>query len=147
LHNPSAPLIVLLLAMSSLAYAGGIVPISVFPNPAQFGTVAETQTSYLTIYLYNTSLDPVVISSMSITGANNTDYAFSGSNLCVTTLQVNQNCQFGMIFTPGSVGSLNSNLQIIIQGLSQAVNVSLQGTGSAPPPNADFYFSGERLRG
>lgn len=127
-------LFVLLLAMSGLAHAGGIIPISVYPNPSQFGTIAQTQSSYLTLYVYNTSLDPVVISSMAVTGANSADYAFSGFNACITTLQVNQNCQFGMIFAPQSVGTLNSNLQIIIQGLSQAVNVSLQGTGSTPPP-------------
>lgn len=123
---------ILFLFASSFAQAV-FAPISVYPSPANFGTIHQYSTGYLTLYVSNLTANSVVITSMSITGTNSGDFAFSGDN-CVGTLGFGQTCQMTMIFTPSAVGARTANLLVAVQGLSQPVTVSLDGTGSNPPP-------------
>ena len=122
----------LFLLLSSFAQAA-FVPISVYPNPAEFGTVAEYSTGYLTLYISNVTSNSVVITSSSISGTNSSDFSFYGSN-CVGTLSVNQTCQMSMLFIPSAVGTRAANLLIAVQGLTQQVTISLAGTGGNPIP-------------
>ena len=121
----------LFLFATSLAHA--FVPITVYPNPIVFGTVAEFSTGYLTIYVNNTTANSVVITSATISGTNSSDFGFSNGN-CVGTLLTNQTCTFTMSFTPATTGNLSANLGFAVQGLSQQVNVALTGTGGNPAP-------------
>ncbi len=121
----------LLLSLApSLAH--GIVPLSIYPNPVQFGTVAQNSTSSFGVYLTNVTANPVVITSMTTTGVSKADFGVDYS-FC-TTLLPNQNCTITVTFTPLGSGSLNANLQITVQGLTQKINLSLQGTGGSPLP-------------
>jgi hypothetical protein len=122
----------LLLLASSLAQAA-FVPISVYPNPADFGTIPEYSSGYLTLYISNVTANSVIVTSMSISGANSGDFAFNGNN-CVGTLGVSQTCQMSMLFTPSATGPRSSNLLIGVQGLTQPVTFSLDGTGGNPAP-------------
>lgn len=130
LRRMLTPLFLLLTA--SFAHAA-FVPISVYPNPAQFGTVAEYSSSYLTLYVSNVTANSVIITAMSISGSGSTDFAFYGNN-CVGTLGANQTCSMNMVFTPLAIGALNANLLISVQGLAQPVTISLDGTGGTPLP-------------
>ena len=123
---------VLLLFASSFAQAT-FVPISVYPNPANFGTVAQSSSGYLTLYVSNVTANSVVVSSMSISGANSADFAFYGNN-CVGTLAFGQTCEMTMLFTPSALGSRTANSLIGVQGLSQQVTITLDGTGGNPFP-------------
>ncbi|MGA8763903.1 MAG: IPT/TIG domain-containing protein, partial [Candidatus Sulfotelmatobacter sp.] len=123
----------LLLVLASSFVQAAFVPISVYPNPAEFGTVAQYSSGYLVLYVSNVSANSVVVTSMSISGPNSGDFAFSGSN-CVGTLGVAQTCQMTMMFTPSATGSRSANLLIGVQGLTQQITVSLDGTGGSPPP-------------
>jgi len=122
----------LLLLASSFAHAS-FVPISVYPNPAEFGTVAQNTSGYLTVYVSNVTSNTVVITGMSISGTNSGDFTFYGTN-CVGTFGVGQTCQMIMVFTPSSTGTRTANLLISAQGLTQQVTISLAGTGGNPLP-------------
>ena len=124
--------VALFLLVGSFALAAS-VPIVVYPNPAQFGTVAEFSTGYLTVYVTNTSATSVIVTSVTISGTNSADFAFNGPN-CVGTLAASQTCQMAILFTPSTIGSLSANLVVTVQGLTQHVNVPLQGTGGNPLP-------------
>jgi hypothetical protein len=122
----------LLVVTSSFAQAA-FVPISVYPNPAEFGTIAQYSTGYLTLYVSNLTPNSVIVTGMSISGANSADFAFYGST-CVGTLVGGQTCEMQMIFTPSAIGVRSANLQIGVQGLTQQVTVTLDGTGGNPLP-------------
>jgi trimeric autotransporter adhesin len=122
----------LLLLASSFAHAS-FVPISVYPNPAEFGTVAQNTSGYLTVYVSNVTSNSVVITGMSISGTNSGDFTFYGTS-CVGTFGVGQTCQMMMVFTPSSTGARTANLLISVQGLTQQVTISLAGTGGNPLP-------------
>jgi hypothetical protein len=125
-----APLLFLLTA--TVAHAA-FVPLSVYPNPAQFGTVAEYSSGYLTLYVTNVTANSVTITSVSISGSNSADFAFANNN-CVGTLGADQNCEMTMVFTPSAIGALSANLLISVQGLTQPIMISLDGTGGTPVP-------------
>jgi hypothetical protein len=121
------------LVFASVFAHAGLVPITVYPSPVQFGTVADLSTSTLYIYLTNNTLDPATITAMSITGPNASSYALP-SNSCITTIAANSTCNTSVTFTPSIVGSVNATLSIQVQGSSSLINVALEGTGSAAAP-------------
>jgi trimeric autotransporter adhesin len=123
----------LLLVLASSFAQAAFVPINVYPNPAEFGTVPQYSSGFLTLYISNATSNSVVITSMSISGANSADFAFSGPN-CVGTLSVGQTCQMNMLFTPSAMGNRSALLSIGVQGLAQQVSVPLDGTGGSPNP-------------
>jgi len=124
---------ILLLVTSPIASAA-VVPISVYPDPVQFGAVPENSSSFpLLVEISNTTSHAVVVSGMSISGTNSSNFAFEGPN-CVGTISGGQTCQMGMTFTPPTMGSFSANLAISVQGLSQAINIPLEGTGGNPIP-------------
>jgi hypothetical protein len=121
-----------LLFASTFVHAA-IVPLSVYPNPVQFGTVAESSTSSITLYITNVTSNPAVVTAMSITGVNASAFALP-SNSCITTIAPNAICTTNVTFTPSAIGVMNANLAITVLGDSTAINISLEGTGGAPLP-------------
>ena len=110
------------------------VPVTVFPNPVQFGTIPQNSTSnYVSVFVTNTTINPVVVTNMTITGANSAAFAFPLWT-CVGTISANQSCQMYMTFTPPTMGSISATLSITISGVTGAVNIPLQGTGGNPIP-------------
>lgn len=110
-------------------------PIAVNPNPAVFGTVDLNQTSYpLTLFISNTTVNAVTISSMTIAGTDKADFAF-GSYTCVGTISGNQTCEMPMTFTPLAMGNRSAQLTIVVSGVTSPIIVPLDGTGGNPLPN------------
>ncbi|MGA8222730.1 MAG: choice-of-anchor D domain-containing protein [Candidatus Acidiferrales bacterium] len=110
------------------------VPISVYPNPIQFGAVALNSQSYpLTVYISNVSANTVDITSVTVSGTNAADYVFSSAP-CVGTIVSNNYCMLSMIFTPSAMGSRVASLVIAVSGVTTPVSVPLQGSGGNPIP-------------
>jgi hypothetical protein len=123
-------LIAVLLSVSAFAHAQS-VPISIYPDPVEFGSVSKGSTSYLEIYFSNTTEDPVVITAMSITGTNASAFALPG-NACIITIAPDSTCATTISLTPPAPGNMSANLAVTVQGDSTPINVSLEGTGSVP---------------
>ena len=116
------------------ALAQAVVPISVYPNPVQFGTVALNSASYPQyVFVSNVATSSVTISAISISGADGGDYAFYGQP-CVFTISPGQTCQMQMTFTPSAMGDRPASLVIAIQGLTTPVTIPLDGAGGNPIP-------------
>src|SRR5215469_6621401 len=117
------------------SWALATTPVTVFPNPIQFGPVPLNSTSApVFIYVSNSGTSAVSISSMSISGTNSGNFAFSGPP-CVATISGGQTCQMEMIFTPTAMANATATLVITETGLTSTINIPLQGTGGNPFPN------------
>jgi hypothetical protein len=129
-----AVVVVCLLLTASFTLAAQ-VPIGVFPDPAQFGTVAENSTGTpLNLIITNLITNPVTITGMSISGTNAGDFSFDGGFECTGTIPVGQGCSMYMLFTPSGIGARSASLLINVQGLNSPISVPLQGTGGNPIP-------------
>ena len=118
----------------SWSLAQAQVPISVYPNPISFGTVALNSQSYpLTVYISNVSVNSVDITSVTVSGTNAADYVISSAP-CVGTIGSNSSCELYMIFTPSAMGARVASLVVAVSGLTTPVSVPLQGTGGNPIP-------------
>lgn len=125
--------VVSLLFAACLAHAA-LVPIAVFPNPIQFGTVSDNSTSALQIYLTNSIASSVTVTGISISGANSSNFGVDAA-ACTTTIGAGQTCTTQVTFTPTSVANFAANLVITVQGLTQAITISMTGSGGNPAPN------------
>jgi hypothetical protein len=111
------------------------VPVVVFPNPVQFGTVPLNSTgSPLAIYLTNTTASSINVSNITISGTGSSNFAFYGLP-CLGTISGNQTCQMGMTFTPSAMGNLAATLMITVTGVNTPISIPLEGTGGNPFPN------------
>lgn len=120
--------------VSGWSLAQAQVPISVFPNPISFGTIALNSQSYpLTVYINNVSASTVDVTSITVSGTNLADYAISSAP-CVGTIVGNNTCMMSMIFTPSAMGARVASLVIAVSGFTTPVTVPLQGTGGNPIP-------------
>jgi hypothetical protein len=111
------------------------VPVVVFPNPVQFGTVPLNSTgSPLAIYLTNTTASSINVSNITISGTSSSNFAFYGLP-CLGTISGNQTCQMGMTFTPSAMGNLAATLMITVTGVKTPISIPLEGAGGNPFPN------------
>jgi hypothetical protein len=108
-------------------------PIAVYPNPIQFGTVALNSPSQLNIYVDNTTVNLVNVTSITISGTNSGDFVISSSP-CVGAIPGNGYCVMTMTFTPSAMSARSASLSIAVSGGSSPLNVSLQGAGGNPFP-------------
>lgn len=133
-RNLRVALLCAFLAMAG-TFAVAATAVSVYPNPIQFGTVSLNSTSQpLYVFVSNTSVNAVTITSMTISGTNSANFGFYSSP-CVGTISGEQTCEMLMTFTPSAMGSLSATLAITETGVTSAINIPLQGTGGNPIPN------------
>jgi trimeric autotransporter adhesin len=118
----------------SIGKAAAQVPISVFPNPIQFGTVAENSTSFpLTVYVGNSSTSPVNVSGITISGTNSSEFAFDGAT-CAIIISGGQTCEMSLSFTPTAMGSASASLVVTFSGTGSPLTIPLGGAGGNPIP-------------
>jgi hypothetical protein len=111
------------------------VPVTVFPNPIQFGTVPLNSTSPpLLVFVSNSSVNSVSISNVTISGTNSGNFAFYGLP-CAGTISGDQSCEMYMTFTPSVMGNFAATLVITEVGVTKPVNIPLDGTAGNPIPN------------
>ncbi len=110
-------------------------PVTVFPNPIQFGTVPLNSTSApLLIYLSNSSTSAVTVTGITISGTNSANFAFY-SYTCVGTISAGQTCQMYLTFTPSAMANFTASLVITETGVTAAISIPLGGVGGNPIPN------------
>jgi hypothetical protein len=110
-------------------------PVTVFPNPIQFGTVPLSSTSApFVIYLSNTSTSAVTVSAITISGTNSANFAVYGYS-CVGTISAGQTCQMYLTFTPSAMTNFTASLVITETGVTTAISIPLEGVGGNPIPN------------
>ena len=110
-------------------------PVTVFPNPIQFGTVPLNSTSApLLIYLSNSSTSAVTVTGITISGTNSTNFAFY-SYTCVGMISAGQTCQMYLTFTPSAMANFTATLVITETGVTTAISIPLEGVGGNPIPN------------
>src|SRR5437764_4168155 len=110
------------------------VPVSIFPNPVQFGTIPLNSSSPAAlVFVSNPGATAVTISNMTIGGTNSTNFAFYEFS-CVGTISGGQTCQMYLTFTPSAMGNFSATLVITEVGVTSPINIPLQGTGGNPIP-------------
>jgi hypothetical protein len=109
-------------------------PLTIYPNPLAFGTIAENTTSYpLPVYITNTSSSPVAVISITITGTNSSSFAFYGSN-CVGTIDAQQTCIMTLTFSPNAIQTFAANLVFTYTGSGGPITIPISGSGGDPVP-------------
>ncbi len=121
-----------LFAFLSVAWAAQ-VPITVFPNPIQFGTVALNSSGYQTVFVSNISTTAVNVTGITISGANSSDFGFFGQT-CVEQISGGQSCTMVVSFTPSGMSSFSASLVISFTGSGSPISIPLYGTGGNPLP-------------
>lgn len=92
------------------------------------------------VTLTNSGSSTVSISSISITGANSSDF-YTGSNTCGTSLAGNASCSLYVYFRPVTVGSRTATLTYSYSASNTPQQVALSGLGasvSAAPGSLSF---------
>ncbi len=82
------------------------------------------------VTLSNTGTASLTISSISLTGANPSDFGLSSS--CASTLAVNASCIVALTFTPGTTGARSASLMFTDTAAGSPQSVGLSGTGVQP---------------
>jgi sugar lactone lactonase YvrE len=110
------------------------------PNPVAFASQAIGATSAATtVTLTNTGNATLTITSISITGANPTDFATtSGSSSCDGSISAGASCNIYVTFTPASGASFLATLSVADNAAGSPQTVALSGSGINP---ADFNVS------
>lgn len=111
------------------------VPVVVFPNPIQFGTVPLNSTGApLSVFLTNTTANSINVSNITISGTSSGNFAFYGFP-CLGNVSGNQTCEMYMTSTPSAMGNTSATLLITITGVTTPISIPLEGTGGNPFPN------------
>ena len=114
------------------------LPTATLSTPSlTFGsTVVSSSSTGQTVTLQNSGNGPLLISGMSITGTNATDFAYTTT--CGSTLAANSSCTFAFTFTPQSTGARSAVFSVKSCVSPSAQTVSLSGTGA---PTASLTLS------
>jgi hypothetical protein len=109
-------------------------PVTVYPNPIQFGTAPLNSPSYaLYVYVENATSTAVDVTGISISGTYSSDFTII-SPVCVGTIPGNSYCEMTMTFTPSVMGAVSANLLISVSGVTSPETFALDGTGGNPIP-------------
>jgi hypothetical protein len=102
-----------------------------FPDQ-QVGTAGAPQTAMVT----NNGSGPLVISSVSVAGANASDFAIApGTDKCSgTSLATGASCTVGVKLTPAATGPRSASLAVADNILGGPNSIPLNGNGIVPSP-------------
>jgi Abnormal spindle-like microcephaly-assoc'd, ASPM-SPD-2-Hydin len=108
--------------------SNGGASYSALPNPLNFGNVAVSSSTTLTVDINNTGDTALAVSAPAISGAA----AFSiTSNNCGANLAIASSCTIGVNFAPGAAaGTVGGTLTVTLGGVAQ--QVALTGTAWQP---------------
>ena len=117
--------------------AGNLNP-SVSPASYDFGSIGVGSTSAAqTFTVSNTGGAALVIGTITVTGANASEFGILNDNCSRGTLSASSTCTVQAVFSPASVGAKSGNLSI--PSSAPTVNVPLSGTGTAPNQYATTF--------
>jgi streptogramin lyase len=103
---------------------------SLTPASLSFSTTNGTSSASQAATLSNTGNAALTISSITIGGANPSD--FSETNNCGTSLAAGSICSITVTFTPASVTSFSATLTVTDNAAGSPQTATLSGTGTAP---------------
>jgi hypothetical protein len=103
----------------------------------QFKASAKSRSKPRSASLEPTAKGPGVAVEYRIEGINAADFAVEGSSCggkVAEELTVTEKCMFYLTFFPSGSGQRAATLKVLVQGTSEAHEVALSGTGTAPEP-------------
>ena len=117
----------------SVSGVGTMPSINALPSPVDFHNQATGQASSpITLTISNGGTAELDVSSLTITGANSSDFAIVPPPTLPLKVAVGQNTTINLVFTPSAAGNRTASLAIGHNAGSSPLNVSLGGTGVAP---------------
>lgn len=112
--------------LSGLGTSGVVVAS---PSSIPFGgSPLGTSTAPVSVTLSNGNTSPITVSGVSITGANPSDFVFSGTT-CGATLGVAGTCSAKLFFKPSALGTRTASLSFNDSAASSPQMVTLSGFG------------------
>ena len=103
---------------------------AVSPGNVEFGTqVIGAPSAPQTVTLSSTGSAPLVVSVVTVAGANAGDFATSNDTCSGQTLAPNSSCTVDVRFTPGAAGARSASLRFADNAADSPQSVALSGTG------------------
>jgi len=107
-------------------------PVTLSVSSLSFGSATiGTATASQYVTLTNTGTATLSITSIAVTGADASSFAFGNS--CGTSLAVGANCSIHGHFAPAKTGALTAAITITDSAATSPQTIALSGTGVAPP--------------
>ena len=122
-HMPNPPFQFSLSAIATLT-----------PNPVAFGSHVEGTTSAaMAVTLTNTGGTALTGITPLLTGSNPSDFALTtGVNVCGTSLDAGDSCNFYVTFTPSAITNYSATLSVSDNAYNSPQATVLTGAGTAP---------------
>jgi hypothetical protein len=106
----------------------GLTPtVQLIPGTLAFGAVSLGLTETLSSTLTNSGTGALLLSSISISGANSSD--FTQTNTCGASLPAGGTCTISVTFAPAANGSADASLSVADNALNSPQTVALTGSG------------------
>jgi len=107
--------------------------VQILPASLSFASqLVGTSSSSQALTVSNTGTAALLLSSISLTGANGSDFA--QTNNCGTSLSAGTNCTISVTFTPSGTGVRGATISISNSGPVSPQLVTVTGTGILPQP-------------
>jgi hypothetical protein len=124
--EPSQPLIVSNVTMSTTGSGGGSATLAASPTSLSFGSeTAGSTTAAQSVTVTNSGSAAAAISSVSASGP------FAETNTCGSTLAAGASCTASVTFTPTATGSASGTLTVASNATDTSLTVALSGTGTS----------------
>jgi hypothetical protein len=118
--------------LTGTGVTNGIVSLN--PLTINFGNQDNgTSSSPTPVVLTNTGAATLGITSITMAGANATEFSING-NTCGATLAASATCTWNVVFSPLTTGSKTANVSIVSDAASSPDALPLTGTGRVPNP-------------
>lgn len=129
-------------ASSSTTLAGTGVALSpvigISPTTLGFSQAINTSSAAQTVTVSNTGNAALVISALSLGGAQSSEFQIAAGTTCTAGVSVaaNASCAIKLAFTPTASGARSANLSISHNATGSPSSITLNGTGTATPQPA-----------
>jgi len=125
--------------VASLGPSGGQAAVGPVLSPSALSltfpdTVTGQKSTSQSITLTSSGDQAVSFQSVSVTGANASDFQESDNCVSTVVLQPKHSCSIFVIYAPTSVGTSQATLNVMDSAVGNPQQYGLNGTGVAPPP-------------
>ena len=118
-------------SLSGIGLPGRPAAVTLSATSLSFGPQLVGSATAQTLTLSNNGGSGLSVSSVSITGAEASDFQIS--NMCGATLAAGAGCTISLTFTPSAAGARTASLQIADSATGSPQTVVLSGMGVIPP--------------
>jgi hypothetical protein len=127
------------IGLSGVGFAAGTVlpTVTLVPSTLAFAQpqTVNVATAPQTVTLTNTGTVALTITNLTVTGANASEFARTGTCAANGTVNPNATCTIIMTFTPAALGARSATVNVI-SNAQGTVALPVSGTGMAPPTAA-----------